>query len=83
MKFGRFFMAVNSFYKFQTFAIAGPQVATSNTATSGSAAGDCATDTFAVSAGGSFRSSPIICGGNGGQHGEHLLDTHQGFFARI
>ena len=76
-------MAVNSFYKFQRFAIAGPQGAAPSSTTSGSAAGDCARDTFAVSAGGSFRSSPIICGGMIGQHGEHLLDTLQDFFARI
>ena len=76
-------MAVNSFYIFQRFEIAGPQVAAVNRADQGSGAGDCATDTFAVSAGGSFRSSPIICGGMDGQHGEHLLDTLQDFFARI
>ena len=80
MKFSRFFMAVNSFYQFQTLVINGPAVAAASTATSGSAGGDCATDTFAVSAGGGGRSSPIICGTNTGQHGEYLLDTIQDFF---
>ena len=70
-------MAVNSFYQFQTLVIDGPQVATADSTTSGSAAGDCATDSFSVSAGGGGRSSPIICGANTGQHGEYLLDTFQ------
>ena len=73
-------MAVNSFYYFQTFVIAGPAVdpVTADAATAegsqtfGSSLGDCATDTFSVSAGGSGRSSPIICGANTGQHGEYL-----------
>ena len=52
--------------------IAGPAVAADATTTSGSAAGDCATDSFSVSAGGGGRSSPIICGTNTGQHGEYL-----------
>ena len=78
--FSRIFMAVNSLYLFQTFVIDGPEVAAENTATSGSAGGDCATDTFAVSAGGGGKSSPIICGTNTGQHGEYLLDTIQDFF---
>ena len=73
-------MAVNSFFKFQRFGIAGPQVAQANTATAGSAAGDCATDSFSVSAGGGGRSSPIICGTNTGQHGEYLLDNFQYIF---
>ena len=59
--------------------IADPATALVGTGSS-SAFGDCATDTFAVSAGGSGRSSPIICGTNTGQHGEHLLDTVQDFF---
>ena len=83
MKFNRFFKAVNYFYQFQTFVIADPAVAGANTATSGSAGGDCATDTFAVSAGGGGKSSPIICGTNTGQHGEYLLDTIQDFFVLI
>ena len=77
MKFSRIFMAVNSLYQFQTLVIADPQAAAAG---SGSAGGDCATDTFAVSAGGGGRSSPIICGTNTGQHGEYLLDTIQDFF---
>ena len=77
MKFNKFFMAVNSFIQFQTFDIADPAVATAGSTTSGSAAGDCATDSFSVSAGGGGRSSPIICGANTGQHGEYLLDTFQ------
>ena len=51
--------------------IAGPAVAAADSTTSGSAAGDCATDSFSVSAGGGGRSSPIICGENTGQHGEY------------
>jgi len=52
--------------------IADPAVAAADSTTSGSAAGDCATDSFSVSAGGGGRSSPIICGANTGQHGEYL-----------
>ena len=65
---------------FQALVIAGPATATAGSTTSGSAAGDCVTDSFSVSAGGSGRSSPIICGTNTGQHGEYLLDTFQYIF---
>jgi len=58
---------------FTTFDIADPAVATAGSTTSGSAAGDCATDSFSVSAGGGGRSSPIICGANTGQH--VIVDT--------
>ena len=73
MKFSRNFMAVNSFIQFQTFVIANPALAGADTATSGSAGGDCVTDTFAVTAGGGGKSSPIICGTNTGQHGEYQI----------
>ena len=72
MNFSRSIMTVNSSYYFQTFVIAGPAVANENSEFRGSAIGDCATDSFSVSAGGSGRSSPIICGINNDQHGEYL-----------
>jgi hypothetical protein len=65
-------MTVNYSYYFQTFVIAGPAEAVEDLNTRGSAIGDCATDSFSVSAGGSGRSSPIICGINTAQHGEYL-----------
>ena len=65
-------MTVNSSYYFQTFVIASPVLAPANTANAiGSSAGDCATDSFSVTAGGGGKSSPIICGTNTGQHGEY------------
>ena len=69
---GKFWQCLNySLYQFQTLVIAAPAVAAAASTDSGSAAGDCATDSFSVSAGGGGRSSPIICGTNTGQHGEY------------
>ena len=68
----RSFMTVNSSCYFQTLVIAAPVFVTPNTGNLiGSSAGDCATDSFSVTAGGGGRSSPIICGRNTGQHGEY------------
>ena len=53
---------------FQTFDIGLPVLGTIG-AINQRSVGQCATDTFAVSAGGSGRSSPVICGQNTGQHG--------------
>ena len=82
LKFSKFFMAVNSFYYFQTFVIAEPAVIGNGaTGTIGSSLGDCATDRFSVTAGGSGTGSPIICGTNTGQHGEYHLKDHNLFSA--
>ena len=72
MNFSRSIMTVNSSYYFQTFVIAGPAEAAEDSTTSGSAVGDCVTDSFSVTSGGGGRSSPIICGINNDQHGEYL-----------
>ena len=60
------------FLYFQNFVIAPPVVVVDQsgqaaaTVGTGSAVGDCLTDTFVVS--GSGTSSPVICGTNSGQH---------------
>ena len=72
INFSTSIMTVNSSYYFQTFVIAGPAVAEENSQNSGSAIGDCVTDSFSVTSGGGGRGSPIICGINTAQHGEYL-----------
>jgi len=52
-----------------TFVLTGPFTsASSGDTASDSALGDCITDTFSVSAGGSGKGSPVICGTNSDQH---------------